>query len=210
MHRADDIVELRHAGFFDGPAVLGRPQALVLRRQMCDHVHTRGVEPDEERLARCFRLVDKFERLVADHLVDRFHVVFDAGHRMRRQRPFVDDLLLADLAPAGLHGRIVLIARHTVQQVARADFVEERRRVIGVERILHRIEVIEIARRTRRSRARSGGTRCGRPGGSCRIGRWRSPWPSARSRWSAPARACRRWRRPGRPSSARSGSVVHR
>ena len=31
-------------------------------------------------------------------------------------------------------------------------------------------------RRTRRSRGRSGGTRSGRRGGSCRTGPWRSPW----------------------------------
>src|SRR5271154_1418351 len=31
-HRTDDIVELRHSGFFDGPTILGCAQSLVLRR----------------------------------------------------------------------------------------------------------------------------------------------------------------------------------
>ena len=34
-HRADDVVELRHAGFVDGPAVLRVAQRLVLRRDRC-------------------------------------------------------------------------------------------------------------------------------------------------------------------------------
>ena len=42
------------------------------------------------------------------------------------------------------------------------------------------------SRRTRRSRAPWAGTRSGRPGGSCRTGRWRSPSTSTPSRWSRP------------------------
>ena len=62
------------------------------------------------------------------------------------------------------------------------------------------------SRRTRRSRGPWAGTRSGRPGGSCRTGRWRSPSTSAPWRWSAPAPACRSASRPGRPWSGRCGS----
>ena len=49
-HRADDVVELRHARLVDGPAVLRRAHLLVLLGEVGDDVHARRVEPDEERL----------------------------------------------------------------------------------------------------------------------------------------------------------------
>src|SRR5262249_34694293 len=48
--RADDIVELRHPGFFDGPAVLGSTHVFVLFREMGDDVHARRIKPDKEGL----------------------------------------------------------------------------------------------------------------------------------------------------------------
>ena len=49
-HRADDVVELRHAGFFFAPAVFGVAHLLVLFREMRHDVHARRVEPQEEWL----------------------------------------------------------------------------------------------------------------------------------------------------------------
>ena len=105
----------------------------------------RRIHPDEEGLAVFLGLVDELQGVIEDVLVDCLHVVFDAGHRMRRQRALVDDLLLADLAPARLDGRIVRVGRESVQHIARADHVLQRRRIGMPERILHRVEMIEIA-----------------------------------------------------------------
>src|SRR5262249_47748795 len=111
-HRADDVVELRHAGFLNAPSVLGRARRFIFFGQMRYDVHTRRVKPDKERLRLLPRLVDKCQSLVADDLINRFHVVLDVWHRMRRKRAFVDDFLLADLAPAWVDGRVVHIAGH--------------------------------------------------------------------------------------------------
>src|SRR5208283_3897284 len=67
--RADDVVELGHSGFVDGPAVLRRAQLLVLLREMGYHVHPGGVQPDEERLAVALGLVEKLERVFEDLVV---------------------------------------------------------------------------------------------------------------------------------------------
>src|ERR1700730_2129190 len=44
-HDADVVVELRHAGLMDAPAVLGVAERFVLRRQMRDDMHPSRVEP---------------------------------------------------------------------------------------------------------------------------------------------------------------------
>ena len=173
---ADVVVELRHAGFLDRPAVLRDCASLsYLRREMRDDMHARRVVPDEERLAGGLGLVDEGDGLVADDLVDGLHVVFDAVDRMRRQRPFVGDLLLADLAPARIDRRIVGVGRESVQQIARADLVLEVLRIVRVEGVFHRVEVIEIAPELVEAVHASADIRCGRRDGSCRTGRWRSP-----------------------------------
>ena len=100
--RADDVVELGHPGFVDRPAVLRRPHLLVLLGEVGDDVHPRRVEPDEERLAVALRLVDELERVIEDLVVDRLHP-------LGRERAGVLDLLLADLAPARLLGRVILV-----------------------------------------------------------------------------------------------------
>jgi len=72
-HDADVVVELRHAGLMDGPAVLGVAQCFVLRRQMGDDVHAGRVEPQEERLVVGLGLVDELQGKVADFVVHGFH-----------------------------------------------------------------------------------------------------------------------------------------
>ena len=51
-------------------------------------------------------------------VVHGFHVVLDALGGVRRQRTFVHDLLLADLAPTRVHSRVVLAGGPAVQEVA--------------------------------------------------------------------------------------------
>src|SRR5579864_9263598 len=50
-HQADVVVELRHAGFFDGPTILRVHHCRVFGREVGDHVHARRVHPDKEWLA---------------------------------------------------------------------------------------------------------------------------------------------------------------
>jgi len=61
------------------------------------------------------------------------------------KRPFVHDLLFSDFAPTRIDRGIVLVGRKAMQHVARADFVQQVPRVVRVERVLHRVQVVEIA-----------------------------------------------------------------
>ena len=135
---ADDLVELRHPGFVDGPSVLGRSQLIVFLREVGDDVHPRGIEPEKERLTVALRLVDELECVLEDLVVDRLHP-------LGREWPRVLDLLLADLAPARLDGRVIAVLGPAVQHVAGTDRVLQLRRVVAMERVLHRVQVIEIA-----------------------------------------------------------------
>ena len=56
------VVKLRHAGFVNGPAILGVAHRLVFRREMRDDVHPRRIEPEEERLVVGLGLVDELDR----------------------------------------------------------------------------------------------------------------------------------------------------
>ena len=69
------------------------------------------------------------------------------GVRPRRQRSFVDDLLLADCAPARLDCRIVGIGCPAMNEIARSNCVTDHRvrRIRVPVRIGHGVEVIEIA-----------------------------------------------------------------
>ncbi len=80
---------------------------------MRDNVHARGVEPEEERLAVLARLVDELEGVVEDLVVHGLHPL---GTKLAG----VLDLLLADLTPARLHGRVIDIGRPRMDHVARA------------------------------------------------------------------------------------------
>ena len=106
---------------------------------MGDDVHPRRVEPDEERLLVGARLVDKLKREVEDFVVDRLHPLGPefAG---------ILDLLFADLAPPRLFGRIVDVGRPRVDHIARADDVLECRRVVAMRRVLHRVQMVEVAK----------------------------------------------------------------
>ena len=112
---------------------------------MCIDVHARRVVPDEEGLAILFGLFHEILGEFEDMVIHGLHVVLDAFGGMRRQRTFVYDLLLADLAPALLHGRVIPVGGPGVEQVTRAIFFSLRFRHGRCKRILHGIEVVEIA-----------------------------------------------------------------
>ena len=149
----DIIVELRHAGFFQAEIILRVHLLLILRSEIREHVHARGVVPDEEWLAGRFGTIHEALALLDQYFVKRFHVVFGVAaflpilvirrHILERlQRTFIDDALFADLAPARHHGCIVGIGRVRMHQVARAIFVDPVLRIIKPIRIGHGIEVI--------------------------------------------------------------------
>ena len=73
---------------------------------MGNDMHSCRIKPDEEGLSISLCLVNEGKRLVADNLVDCFHVVFDAFDRVRRERPLILDLLLANLAPTRIVVRV--------------------------------------------------------------------------------------------------------
>ena len=101
-------------------------------------MHARRVEPDEERLLVGARLVDELQRVVEDFVVDRLHP-------LGIERAGVLDPLLADLAPARLFGGIVAIRGPGMDHVARADHVLQRLRIVPMRRVLHRVQMVEVA-----------------------------------------------------------------
>src|SRR6476660_8436616 len=102
------------------------------------------IHPHEERLVLSLRLVHERNGRLGNYLIERGHVVFYARHWPRRQRSLVHDLLLADLSPARLDRGIISIRRPAMDQVTRADSRLPFRRIGVPERILHRVQMIEI------------------------------------------------------------------
>ena len=112
--RADGIVHLRHPGLLEaivGLAVLHR--AVLLREEGPD-VHASRVVPEEERLPIFLGLVHELARRLDEDLVEGRHVILgfrerevvhvrDVGHvGERRERPLVDDPLLANFPQRGI------------------------------------------------------------------------------------------------------------
>ncbi len=62
------------------------------------------------------------------------------------QRPFIFDFLLADLAPARHLGGIIHGCGPGMNQVARPNDIQEVLRIVGVERVFHGVQVIQIAK----------------------------------------------------------------
>ena len=136
--RADGVVVLDHA--VDVFAVAVGVAAAMLGADVGAQVHARRVVPDEERLAR---------RVLALHEVDRRRrgLVVDGLHALLGQRAGVLDGLLADLAEAGIDGRVVDVGRLGLQHAARAELREVCRilRIVGKLRLLLGVEVVEVA-----------------------------------------------------------------
>ena len=125
------------------------------------------------------RLVDEGQRLVADLLVDGLHP-------LRIERARVLDLLLADLAPARLDGRIVGVGRPGMDHVARPDDVQQILRIVRVRRVLHRVEVVEVAEELVEPVHRRQELVEVAEVVLAELARSRSPCPSAPGRWSPP------------------------
>ena len=97
-----------------------------------------GLSQTKNGLPSLLRLVEELERVLED-------LVVHGLHPLRIERAGVLDPLLADLAPARLHGRVVRVGRPAMDHVARPDRVLQLLRVVAVRRVLHRVEVVEVA-----------------------------------------------------------------
>ena len=137
-HQSDVVIELVHAGFLFRPAILRVARRVPFLREMGDDVHAGRVEPDEEGLVVGFGLIYELQGEIADFVVHGFHAlgIKCAG---------VLDLLLADLAPARHLGRVVHVGRPGMNHVARADDVQQILGVVGMRRVFHRVQVVQVA-----------------------------------------------------------------
>ena len=133
---ADVTVVLDHAVGLDSKPGL----ALGFLFQMGEDVHAGRVEPDEERLSRLRIFVHETHCRVEELLVHGFHA-------LQGQVAGVFALLLAHLAESRIHGGIVLVGSEAVEYATRTEALLERRilRVVGVLRLLLRVQVIKIA-----------------------------------------------------------------
>ncbi len=167
-HRADVLVVVDHRVVVFALPAAGLADALRLGVRA--EVHVGEIHPEEQRLAGLVLPLDEIH-----------------GTRRRCRRRWspsaswsaagVLDRLLADLAEARIDRRVVRVGRLAVQHAARAELRAEVRilRIVRQSPALPRRSGGRGCRRTRRSRGPWAGTRCGRRGGSCRTGRWRSP-----------------------------------
>ena len=102
---------------------------------MCMRV---GLSQTKNGLPSCLAFSMNLMREVADLVVHRLHP-------LRIERAGVLDLLLADLAPARHLGGVVGVGRPGMNHVARADDVQQILRIVGMRRVFHRVEVIQVA-----------------------------------------------------------------
>ena len=114
--------------------------AAVLGPHVGAEVHPGAVVPDEEGLAGLDLALDEVDRRGRGLVVDRLHPL--AG-----QRAGVLDGLLADLAEARIHGRVVLVRGLAAEHAARPEHLAELRvlRVIEELRLLLGVEVVQVA-----------------------------------------------------------------
>ena len=169
-HLAHVLVVVDHRVVVRRLPAPGLAEALLLGVR--EEVHVRRVEPHEPRLAGLFLPLDEV-------LGGGDELVVAGLHALLGERAGVLDLLLADLAPARHHLRVVLVGGPAMEHAARPEVLLELR-ILGVVRpspALPRRSGGTGCRRTRRSRGSSAACGSGRRGGSCRIARWRSPAP---------------------------------
>src|ERR1700733_8214112 len=107
---------------------------------MRTQMHSRGVHPDEERLAGSRLTLDEIDRGTRGLVVDRFHA-------LSGQRSGVFDLLFADPAKAWIDRWIIGVGRGAFEHAPRA---EPRGKswilgIIRIFRIFFRIQMVEIA-----------------------------------------------------------------
>ena len=106
-------------------------------------MHVRGVEPDEEGLARVVLALDEILGRRNKFVVARFHALF-------RERTGVGHSLFSDFTPTRLFGRIVRIGRPGMHHPARSKSFAEVREILLARVVVHfrlffGVEVIEVA-----------------------------------------------------------------
>ena len=121
------------------PAVLRRCASPRTCRERCVTTCMRvGLSQRKNGLLSLLRLVDELERVGEDLVVDRLHPLRDRARRRPRSsacRP----------CPSAARRSGRPCRSPSCGHVARADLVLERRRVVRVARVLHRVEVVEVA-----------------------------------------------------------------
>ena len=136
--RADILVVVDH-----GVVVRALPAACLadaLRFGVGAEVHVREVHPDKGWLAGLVLPLNEVHRTGSDVVIDRLHPLLG-------QRAGVLAHLLADLAEARIHRRIVHSRGLAIQHAARAELRAERRvfRVVGQFRLFFGVQVVQIA-----------------------------------------------------------------
>ena len=117
--------------------------SFALRLGMGVEMHVRGVEPDEEGLARVVLALDEILGRRNKFVVARFHALF-------RERTGVGHSLFSDFTPTRLFGRIVRIGRPGMHHPARSKSIAEVREILLARVVVHfrlffGVEVIEVA-----------------------------------------------------------------
>ena len=140
-HAPHSVIQLGHARFLNAPAVFGRAHVLIFFRQMRHHVHARRIQPQKERLVVLPGFVDKFRALskITSSTVSMLYLMFGMG--CGGSGPS-SSIFCLPIFPSGLHRGVVGIGGHAVQQITRANFIDQRRRIITMERIFHRVQMV--------------------------------------------------------------------
>src|SRR5262249_22630482 len=102
--------------------------------------HPGGVEPAEEWLVVRVRFVHELQSTVEEFFIHRLH-------SLHGQRSGVLDFLFADFSEYGINRRVIGNRRPTVKDATRTELLFELRvfGIIGILRLLFRVEVIKIA-----------------------------------------------------------------
>ena len=115
----------------------------TLRLGVCPHVHMRGIDPGEPRLAGRVLAANEVLRRLDELIVTRLHP-------LSGERTCVFDALFADVPPARLLGRVVLLASPAVQHAAGSEAVPKMGKVrrwwiVGELGLFFGVQVLQVA-----------------------------------------------------------------
>src|SRR5262249_50965219 len=119
------------------PSVLWCAHLFVLLGQVRHDMHPSWIEPEEKWLAILSCLVKKLQRVCQ-------YLVVNCLHAFWAQFARIFDFLFSDFAPARLNCRTVDIRCPAVDHVARTNRCLECRWVVGMARVLHGVQVVQI------------------------------------------------------------------
>src|SRR5688572_22531455 len=107
---------------------------------MSVNMHSRRVEPNEERLAGFVLPVDEIEGGIQKFFVNSFHTLFCQG-------PCIFDGLFADTAKAWIFGSVVLRAGFTPEHAAWTEFRAKLRVlwIVGILRLFLSIQMVKVS-----------------------------------------------------------------